>query len=253
MGGIVEKVINSYIYEKYEEVFTDFVDKFTEIRKKDGYYKIFGKLMINSLYGSMALKSEDDIFFYKVNASYIIIIKNDFKAKKYFKKKNNIELSNRNVSYASAIASKARIKLYRAMKNVINDGGRLLYCDTDSIFAAYNKTNNTKNFGNLEWLNFYDDAVFVSPKTYALKSENEEIKIKGISLKNISFYEFKNNFYNETSVIFKDQLNIKKLNFTLKQKYIEKKINLNAYDKRIFSEDKKTTFPLNIKHCDPVI
>jgi hypothetical protein len=44
-----------------------------------------------------------------------------------------------NVSIAAAITAKARIKLYRAQKNVINNGGRLLYSDTDSIFAAYKR------------------------------------------------------------------------------------------------------------------
>jgi DNA polymerase elongation subunit (family B) len=39
--------------------------------------------------------------------------------------------------------------LYKAFKETEKSGGRLLYCDTDSIFAAYDKKNsekNTKNF-----------------------------------------------------------------------------------------------------------
>jgi hypothetical protein len=160
MGGEVKRVLNSYVYDKYEDIFQEFVKKFTSIREKGGYYKIFGKLMINSLYGSMALNSEEEIFyisfdeiefynilkemnvvnFYKINDSFIIIIKKDYKSKKFFRKKFfNEKKSNRNVSYAAAISSKARIKLYGAMLEVIADGGRLLYCDTDSIFAAYAK------------------------------------------------------------------------------------------------------------------
>ena len=61
----------------------------------------------------------------------------DYKFKKMFDKKIGLEESIRNVSYSSAIASKARIKLHKMFVKVINDGGRILYCDTDSIFAGY--------------------------------------------------------------------------------------------------------------------
>jgi hypothetical protein len=44
-----------------------------------------------------------------------------------------------NVSIAATITSKARIKLFKAYKSVIKEGGRLLYSDTDSIFAAYER------------------------------------------------------------------------------------------------------------------
>jgi chemotaxis methyl-accepting protein methylase len=51
------------------------------------------------------------------------------------------------VAYASIISSKARIKLYNSFNDVIKDGGRLLYCDTDSIFAAYKKNKLNKKCG----------------------------------------------------------------------------------------------------------
>jgi hypothetical protein len=156
----VLKINSAFTYDKFDLVFKNFVEKFTEIRKKDGYYKIFGKLMVNSLYGSMGLKKKDVVQiitfsekeflnilnntnvsnFYKVNNCYIILIKDDYKYNHFFCQNEKFsDLSLRNVSYASAITSKARIKLYKAILDVKNDGGRLLYCDTDSIFAAYDK------------------------------------------------------------------------------------------------------------------
>jgi hypothetical protein len=48
------------------------------------------------------------------------------------KTKNNIVL-------AACITSKARIKLFNAQEQVRNNNGRLLYSDTDSIFAAFNR------------------------------------------------------------------------------------------------------------------
>lgn len=157
-GGKVIKINSALVYENFDFVFDGFVSEFTKIREKGGYYKIFGKLMINSLYGSMALNQKDYIativfsedefyniykntdvgYFYKINTSFYISIVNNYKAQHFFNQKSK-NTSTRNVSYAAAIASKARIKLYLAMRGVLNDGGRLLYCDTDSIFAAYNK------------------------------------------------------------------------------------------------------------------
>jgi inosine/xanthosine triphosphate pyrophosphatase family protein len=44
-----------------------------------------------------------------------------------------------NVCISAIITSKARIKLHRAYKAVIENDGRILYSDTDSIFAAYKR------------------------------------------------------------------------------------------------------------------
>jgi hypothetical protein len=94
-------------------------------------------------------------------------------------------------------------------------------------------------------LEIYDDAVFISPKTYGLKSNHEEIKFKGISSNILTFKELKQAFYNEKEIIFEDQLIFNRYNFNLNQKYIEKKVNLNKYDKRIFTVDKKRTTAIN--------
>jgi DNA polymerase elongation subunit (family B) len=42
-----------------------------------------------------------------------------------------------NIAVASITASRARIRLYNAFLEVINNNGRILYTDTDSIFACF--------------------------------------------------------------------------------------------------------------------
>ena len=266
-GGQILKKHHSLKYENFGETFTEFVDYFENIKKKEGYYKVFGKLMINSLYGSMALKDENyysyitfsynefeyinknlNVYkFYSLNDVYIILIIKDYKFKSIFKNKIDLNKSSRNVTYSSAIASKARIKLHKFFKEVEKDGGRILYTDTDSIFAAYDKKDKRCDIGAKKWIKFFKDGVFASPKSYALLDDIEEtIKIKGISFKDVNFYEFKNKFYNNENIDFDYQkINIKK-NFILNQKIISKVVNFNFYSKRIFSEDKKTTSPLII-------
>ena len=131
------------------------------------------------------------------------------------------------------------------MLDVIKDGARLLYCDTDSIFAAYNKNDLRNKTNNFDWIDFYSDSVFIAPKTYALKKEKEVIiKIKGINDKNISFDELKKKFYmGNNKLKFENQLNFRKSDFSLKQFYIDKEICLSSYNKRIFINNKKSTIP----------
>jgi len=54
-------------------------------------------------------------------------------------KEKKIDTVESNVSIAAQITSKARIKLFKAFKEVIKNEGRILYTDTDSIFAAFKK------------------------------------------------------------------------------------------------------------------
>jgi len=66
-GGVVLETISSYTYEKCDPVFKDFIHYFNQFREQGGYFKIFGKLIINSLYGGFAL--EEDNFFTTITFS----------------------------------------------------------------------------------------------------------------------------------------------------------------------------------------
>jgi hypothetical protein len=92
----------------------------------------------------------------------------------------------------------------------------------------------------------YEDAVFIAPKTYALRNDFDLIKIKGVNTKKISFDDLKKKFYNEENILFDEQLNFRKSDFNIKQFYSFKNIMLNAYDKRTFTKDKKNTTPLQL-------
>jgi DNA polymerase elongation subunit (family B) len=125
----------------------EYVNFFNEIKSISNVHKNFGKLMINSLYGRMGMsfikdetilidekkflsyqKKENIKSFKKINKLIIMTIE-----------KNTYKKSESNIIMASCITSKARIKLYKAQLDVIKNGGRILYSDTDSIFAAYKK------------------------------------------------------------------------------------------------------------------
>jgi hypothetical protein len=153
------------VFEKYDYVFNDFVEFFTDIRGKSEAHKIFGKLMINSLYGRMGMSSidnysiiikEEDLEKYedltiislkKINKLYLLTLELDNKTKNRFKEfKSKFK---KNVSIASSITSKSRLKLYKAQNDVLINKGRLLYSDTDSIFAAYKKDVSNEKHGEV--------------------------------------------------------------------------------------------------------
>lgn len=249
MGGTVHEVLSSLIYENTEPVFCNFVENFNDIREKGGYYKTFAKLMVNSLYGGMGRKDEelmhhiaksyDEYELLKKNVNihsvnkienmYFCYIKCDLLSKSYFGMVKFLK-SESNVSYSIAIASKARIKLYNAFNDVIQDGGRILYCDTDSIFAEYPKDDiSSKTIGGLEWQNEFVDGFFVSPKVYGVKNMTfSEVKFKGVKFDSVGYEDLKDKFYNSSENFLKieKQLHFSKREFSLRQYVIQKNINI---------------------------
>lgn len=105
-----------------------------------------------------------------------------------------------NLSMAAAISSKARIRLYKAFLNIQSAGGRVLFCDVDSVVFAL-KTNQKISETNL--LNTYlnppntvldlEDAIFVKPQTFSLKlrSGKEITRVGGESSTQLQFNFFK--------------------------------------------------------------
>ena len=270
-NGKILKHYSSYVYDNSDFIFNDFLSEFNEIKKKGGYYKLFSKLIINSLYGSFALNEDEDFViitfsekeFFDIlkntnvltwinkNNCFIITILKDYKSKEFYNKKEkkwSESMTVRNLAYASIIASKARIKLYDSLKDIKKNEGRILYCDTDSYYAAFKKSMIGKKCGEITWSDEYNDGFFIAPKFYGLKNSKETIlKIKGVSEKGEKYDEIKKNFYSDKSIItFENQLKITKKNLTLNQEYIKKNININKYDKRVFNKNKTTTSPLNI-------
>jgi hypothetical protein len=268
-NGKILKKIYGVEYEKKELIFDSFVSEFKKIREKGEPYKTFGKLMINSLYGRFGMDLKDVANFFakddmlkklykkginiirikKVNEIFYIEAEICEKLKKIIKIPKQKQKSN--VSLSSAISSKARIKLYKAQEDVKLSGGRILYSDTDSIFASYKENVDNRKFGEVFWDiskkdTKIEDAVFISPKTYALKYKDvENVKIKGIKRNSINFDEIKKLFYEDSSILKFNYINfIKKEDFSIFLEKGVKEINLQTYDKRIFNDNKKTTSPI---------
>jgi hypothetical protein len=99
---------SSLVYDSEDCVFANYVEEFMKIRKQGIFYNIFGKNSINGLYGSFALRNDDETYvictnelefnayklktdlisFKKLGFAYIIKIKKNIKSKKILDKEN---------------------------------------------------------------------------------------------------------------------------------------------------------------------
>lgn len=259
-GGRISKIHKVIKFEKKGKPFVEFVEYFKKLRKKSEFDNVFWKLFINSIYGRMGMEESnvkteivDQLKYKRIELKKQIIkeiIINKVIVVTYVEKNDKKDIDS-NVCIAAAITSKARIKLYKAYKEVIKNGGRLLYSDTDSVFAAYTRNVIGENHGEIFWDGSkkdtaVDKAVFAIPKGYAIKLENAStVKIKGFKKDSITFEEFEKTFKNKKELITKE-IHFSKAKFKLKFEEIEKTILLHNYNKRIFNEDKTETRPLVI-------
>lgn len=260
MGGIIKNIELGLIYEKYDYLFRDFVEDFTELRKENDIMNTFGKLVINSLYGRLGMNDMESetlvieknkfeeiyssinkkiVSFNIINDCVIVELKTD----KKIRVKGNIAL-------ASSITSKARIKLYHAQQEVTRNGGKLLYSDTDSVYACYDRDVYEEKHGILDWSQDkkrIKDAVFISSKTYAVKYEDnsESVKIKGFDNKLIDFNDLKDKFYKKEKFLSFENRYISKKNMEMFNIENTKNLSLHSYNKRKFSEDFLYTEPFS--------
>lgn len=248
----IDKIIGAQYYDYFIK---EFVDINNNIRSKGGLYKQIGKNNNNTFYGRLGMAPErfSEKICNNINVKYekyekVVNINNTYIT--YMKRNKSIS----NITIASSITSKARIKLYRGFMEVIKNGGRILYCDTDSIIAEFKKSCNVIDIKMGEVLfdsknidTVITDAVFAAPKTYALRYKHKDIvKIKGFN-SNPSFNKFKWTFYNKGSITTTNKEWNKK-DMILKIKNIVKTTSLYNLDKRKWCSDLKNTYPLNVPY-----
>lgn len=262
-GGIIKKIHYRISLKNKKKIFKEFVENYNKLRKNSEVENVFWKLFINSIYGRLGMGPnleetilvQDEETYKKIRKNKEILRESIINKIKIvtIEKERMIDEVQSNVSIAAQITSKARIKLFNAFKEVIKNEGRILYTDTDSIFAGFKRNVIGEKHGEVYWDPKKEDtiiknAIFALPKGYALLLGKKEIvKIKGFKRNSISFYEFEKTFKNNNELKLKE-INFKKSNFSLKFEEIEKKIQLNSYDKRLFDINKNETKAIWIKN-----
>jgi len=256
-GGEILKIHSGLVFNQMDFVFSPFISEVNQLKESSELGNKIGKLLINSLYGrlgagmrhtrSIIMQKEDLLRFAPL--SYKVLNSTIF-AEIYSSEK----IRYNNVALAAAITAKARVRLYRGFLAILNGGGRLLYCDTDSIAAAFNTDQTNQTLGEIYFNKDSKivDAVFAQPKSYALRyADSHIVKIRGFKQNSISFLDFKKHFYSNSALPKKKILLYSFASLRLKKKIELRAISLLKYDKRIFLKKKKNTIPLYtcIKPC----
>lgn len=233
--------ISATYFEETDYIFNKFITKLYSIRmayksdNNEAGEKMI-KLMMNSLYGRFGIKVYDNntkilnreeelkvILDNDLQKNFIQVLTDDLSMITY---KNNkirkdllLKQFKSRVDWASIITAEGRLQMQK-IKDLVN----VYYMDTDSIVIdkkdLYKLTNliDSNKLGYLKLEGEYNEGIFIAPKVYLLKKDNEyTIKIKGINNNDITVSpeEIKNLFQTKLK---KDQnkvnMNIKKvLNF----------------------------------------
>ena len=267
--------IEGIIFKESKPFLQQYVEEFTKIKERGGVYRAIGKLFINSLYGRFALKPSDEISvvipkegedYYshrfqitdrvEIGASLLLTyyakpVLELYKANDIFSeyKKDLLQYKKKdffmesNVAVAAAISSLGRIRLYKDIISVTENGGKIAYCDTDSIYAEFEENPLGKQHGSVYWdpddsLTCFEEGVFLAPKMYSIK--NLHTRVKGVKLDFATHESFLTSLKAKASSMKFESLNqFYRDGYDIMLKSVDKVYSLWQDDKREWCQDKE--------------
>lgn len=261
-GGELLEIEWGLEYSDTKRIFLDFAEHCIENRKNSDIDNILWKMIPNSFIGRLGLKNDNettlilDDFDYdprsldvisdkRINDKWIVRIRD-------YNNKNTVS----NVTYSAIVTAKSRIVWWEHANMIIKDGGRILYCDTDSLFIAFKDCRLGFRWGEVfldpsKKDTIIEKACFACSKAYSvILKDNKITKIKGIPKKktlDMGFDEFEVLFTGDAVKKIKMDY-FRKKNLKIKIEEIFKIIRVGSYDKRIFIKDKKETKALIINN-----
>ena len=154
-GGKILSIEYAYLFNgSNEKIFEEFAKFCINSRLKSKFNKNFWKAIIVSLYGRLGMGPKDTTTKLVHKTGYDVIKQEEIEKELWIgdnvlieikaKTEDHKRLLNSNVTYAAIITSKGRTKLYRTIDKIISKQGRILYYDTDGIYASFEKTNPNK-------------------------------------------------------------------------------------------------------------
>lgn len=192
---VEESIWSERTFNPFDDYVQDLFDKRLQYRDEDNATEFVVKLMMNSLYGKFGQRIEiDDGGLYKraskidsagdlvgsrvIGDWFIESIDYDDDDE------GNGIPSYINPMLAAYVTARGRTELYKWFEYVQDAGGRVLYCDTDSVWTDTKLENvqDDKRLGQLDYEGKYDDLYVFGPKMYVADAEDKETKItaKGV-------------------------------------------------------------------------
>jgi hypothetical protein len=197
----IDKYMEFETSDIYKDYVTCFYERRLQFKKENNEIQCqISKILLNSLYGKTGQKEylpthicnhENLIEFitkYKHNINNITPISDSHVVIQNSKVNIDPDHMGALIYIASYITSTARLKLFKAIYSIINRGGQIYYCDTDSIYTNIQLDNEYISDIELgKWKLEYkvDKARFFGSKSYIIVKDNGEqlIKFKGIPKK----------------------------------------------------------------------
>lgn len=239
-GGRVKRIKKGWIYtctvRPFVDYVTDLYEKRQEYKKKGDDRQYVVKIMLNSLYGKFGqrleqpggemrvLRPDDDpnelVGCDEVEwGGYIWVQK---------KRKNKRIPCFINTVWACYITAYARLKLWEKMNEVGDD---VVYCDTDSI-VTHKKLSTSSKLGDLKLEHHIQEGIFLYPKVYYIKTDEDEemYKVRGVPR------SYRKEFFMKGSVVYRQPTKIKGAIRRGKRMAVweeVKKENKVTFDKRI--------------------
>jgi len=175
--SVVEFPEDCYPFQRYVKTLYD-----VKTSAPDELQKYSAKLFLNSLYGKMGERVDivNILPIDEVPEDKTAIVYGDYayvqEGRKY--------PGHTNAIWAIVTTAKARLYLLSEMERIVESGGRLLYCDTDSIFYQSSKPlhRESSEIGGWKLEGTYSFAQFLAPKLYGLVEYDgtEKVRAKGV-------------------------------------------------------------------------
>jgi hypothetical protein len=195
-----------YVSDENKQKYLEYVQNTSGISididkvKYNAGLRFIAKLCLNSLWGKFGQNLDRDD---------VIYVNNELDYLKYFEKMRRYEILNDKMVFMKISGSKkptfrttmcvaayttahARIRLHKLMTGIINQGGTMYYCDTDSVIfedAVITTGDALGEVANeLDADEYIETFVSVGAKAYAYKTNQDKktIKLKGIPEKHRS-------------------------------------------------------------------
>lgn len=263
--GYKIKIIDGYYFTKRAKPFIKYVDHFYNMkaeaeRNKQPARRHIAKLYLNSLFGKFGQRRKFQKIM-RIEGSFFEMARK-FSILDVIEELNSVVVEDESkspfttVHIACFVTAYARIKLYERIEEVIEKGGEVYYCDTDSIITNIDLTTGG-NLGDLALENKDDpieEAYFLFPKFYGYKTRfgKEVIRTKGLG-KKFEFSDFQTSFKLQKYDLFvevREGIIGVLEGHRRHQNYLEvlkrqRKVT-GIFDKRLISENLVDTDPLEI-------
>lgn len=188
VGGKILKTYKSVWFET-AFIFNDFIETLYRYRdkKRDGWtggMDFIAKILMNSAYGRFAMREERERIVVNpglVEGLVCMDLESDIWRESIFIAPNYIV-----PQISTHITAIARVRLWRFLNAVVNDGGRIYYADTDSVFVSGVTLPTSHGLGGLKLESIVTRASFVLPKFYLIQTKetnDKKLKEKNIKIK----------------------------------------------------------------------